>query len=345
MNIGIVGATGYGGADLVRILHHHPEVDKLQLYSSSKAGSEMKDSFPHLQRFAAEPLREIDPVSMGEQLDVVFMATPAGISSELTPRLLDEGLRVIDLSGDFRVKDADRYEAWYGMKAAPAHWREKAVYGLTEWEKDNIRDARLIANPGCFPAAVLLGLLPLVQRSLLALDSVIIDAKTGVSGAGRGLSPAVHFSETNENFKIYKVNAHKHTPEIEQELAKCSGQSEAVTFSTHLVPMTRGIMATMYAKVNGNISEDELRQAFKESYHDEPFVCMREQGSFPTTKEVYGSNQCDIGLTVDERTGRITVVSVLDNLMKGAAGQAVQNLNVMFGLKETAGLAFLPVYP
>ncbi|HET7658150.1 MAG TPA: N-acetyl-gamma-glutamyl-phosphate reductase [Bacillales bacterium] len=345
MDIGIVGATGYGGADLIRILRHHPEVDHLHLYSSSQSGVDISDSFPHLQLLNGETLNEIEPVKMGKMLDVVFLATPAGVSSELTPELLNEGIRVIDLSGDFRIKDAEIYETWYKKKAAPQEWISKAVYGLAEWEKELIRDAKLLANPGCFPTATLLGLLPLTHHSFIEEDSIIVDAKTGVSGAGRGLSQAAHFSETNENFKIYKVNSHQHTPEIEQELAKFSMDAGAITFSSHLVPMTRGIMATIYAKVKDSISENEIHSAFQSCYSDSVFVNVRKAGEFPATKEVYGSNQCDIGLALDERTGRITVVSVIDNLMKGAAGQAVQNFNLMFGFEETAGLTFLPVYP
>lgn len=341
MNVGIVGATGYGGADLIRILNDHPEVRKLQLYSSSRAGGDIAESFPHLQGLDSGTLHDIDPGVMARELDVVFMATPSGISSELAPKLLEEGLRVIDVSGDFRIKDADIHETWYKKKAAPG--REKAVYGLTEWAKEEIKEARLLANPGCFPTATLLGLIPLVP--LIEPDSIIVDAKTGVSGAGRGLSPAVHFSETNENVKIYKVNEHQHTPEIEQELSRHNENIDAITFSSHLVPMTRGIMATIYGKAASKTTTNELNQMFQDTYKKQPFLCVRKVGNFPSTKEVYGSNRCDIGVAYDVRTGRITVVSVIDNLMKGAAGQAVQNMNIMFGFEETAGLKYSPVYP
>jgi N-acetyl-gamma-glutamyl-phosphate reductase len=345
MNVGIVGATGYAGADLIRILSYHPEVRKLQLYSSSQAGSDIAESFPHLQGLDGGTLHDIDPDVMARELDVVFMATPSGISSELTPKLLEKELRVIDVSGDFRIKDAETYETWYKKKAAPGKWTKKAVYGLTEWAKEEIKEASLLANPGCFPTATLLGLIPLVRHSWIEPDAIIVDAKTGVSGAGRGLSPAVRFSETNENVKIYKVNEHRHTPEIEQELSRHNENIDAITFSSHLVPMTRGIMATIYGKASSMTTTDELNQMFQEIYKDQPFVFVRKVGNFPSTKEVYGSNRCDIGVAYDERTGRITVVSVIDNLMKGAAGQAVQNMNIMFGFEETAGLKFFPVYP
>lgn len=345
MDIGIIGATGYGGADLIRILQHHPGVGNLQLYSSSQAGMAIQDSFPHLQRLSVRPLQDIDPPTLAKQLDVVMMATPAGISSELAPRLLQQGLKVIDLSGDFRIKDPRIYEKWYKKKPASPEWTAEAVYGLTEWAKEEIKDARLLANPGCFPTAVLLGLLPLVKHSLVDEDSIIVDAKTGVSGAGRGLSPAAHFGETNENLKAYKVNEHQHTPEIEQELLRWNKQIQAITFSPHLVPMTRGIMTTIYGKAKSVTSAEELQRIFDESYDQAPFTSVRKSGYYPATKEVYGSNQCDIGVTYDERTCRMTVVSVIDNLMKGAAGQAVQNLNVMMGMEETTGLEMLPVYP
>lgn len=345
MDVGIVGATGYGGADLIRILRNHPEIHETQLFSSSQSGKVIRDSFTHLQRLGDEPLQPIDPKKMGKSLDVVFLATPSGVATELAPQLLEEGMRVIDLSGDFRLKDSEIYETWYKKKSPPREWTDKAVYGLTEWEKEKVRDASLLSNPGCFPTATLLGLLPLVQHELIDEKSIIVDAKTGVSGAGRGLSKAVHFSETNENFKIYKVNRHQHTPEIEQELARYNGNVGAITFSSHLVPMTRGIMVTLYGQVKGAAAEEEIRNIFLETYQHAPFVTIRKESEFPTTKEVLGSNQCDIGISFDERTGRVTVVSVIDNLMKGAAGQAVQNFNIMFGFEETAGLELLPVYP
>lgn len=345
MDIGIIGATGYGGADLIHILQLHPEVDHLRLYSSSQAGIEIQDSFPHLQRLTVGALEDIEPSSLGEKLDIVMMATPSGISAELAPRLLEQGLKVIDLSGDFRIKDPRIYQTWYKRQPAAAKWTQHAIYGLTEWAKEEIQEARLLPNPGCFPTAALLGLLPLVQHSLLKEDSIIVDAKTGVSGAGRGLSAAAHFAETNESLKTYKVNEHQHTPEIEQELSRYNKDMRAITFTPHLVPMTRGIMATMYAKAKSITSARELQGIFESCYESTPFIQIRKSDSYPATKEVYGSNQCDIGVTYDERSGTITVVSVIDNLMKGAAGQAVQNLNVMTGLEETTGLDMLPVFP
>lgn len=345
MKVGIIGATGYGGAELIRLLQSHSEVDELILYSSSKAGTAIQDSFPHLQRLPQQRLEEIDPPTLGRELDAVMMATPAGISSELTPRLLEEGLRVIDLSGDFRIADAPTYEAWYQKKAAPHEWRQESIYGLTEWARPAIKEARLLANPGCFPTAALLGLLPLVSRSLIDEDAIIVDGKTGVSGAGAKLSAATQFSEANENTKIYKVGRHQHTPEIEQELANWCDNPPAITFAPHLVPMTRGIMTTIYAKAKTRTTKEKLQETFQKCYENMPFTIVRSPGFFPATKDVYGSNQCDIGVNYEERTGRITVVAVIDNLVKGAAGQAIQNLNIMMGFAETTGLELLPVFP
>lgn len=345
MNIGIVGATGFAGADLIRILQAHPQVDDLRLYSSSKTDEYIQKFFPHLQRFQADQLSAIDPAVISQEVDVVMMATPPGVSSTLTPQLITAGLRVVDLSGDFRIKDTSQYEAWYQKEPADDRWLQTAVYGLTEWAREDVRHASLLSNPGCYPTAVLLGALPLLEASFVDVDSLIVDAKTGVSGAGKGYSTATHFSDTNENFKIYKANQHKHTPEIEQELRHMAGDMPPLTFTPHLVPMTRGIMATMYMKVKNGVTEKDIEKALTKRYEKEPFVTVRPQGDFPATKEVLGSNQCDIGFTFDERTGRITLAVVIDNLMKGASGQAVQNLNLMMGWDETAGLNMLPVFP
>lgn len=345
MNIGIIGATGYGGAELIRLLQNHPAVENLSIYSSSYSGKHIQEMFPHLQRFTAETLKDIDPELMGKQLDIVFVATPSGVSGKLSPQLLEHGLKVIDLSGDFRIKDSNAYESWYRKEPAPAEWTENAVYGLTEWTREKVKTARLIANPGCFPTAALLGLTPLLQEGMIEENSIIVDAKTGTSGAGKTPTDISHFSHTSENFRIYKVNQHQHVPEIEQELLKLNHNIQPITFSTHLVPMTRGIMATIYSKSKRSTSSEQLHHLMEEAYTDAPFVSVRKQGCYPATKEVFGSNQCDIGITYDERTGRITIVSVIDNLVKGAAGQAVQNFNVMIGLDETTGLNFLPVYP
>jgi N-acetyl-gamma-glutamyl-phosphate reductase len=254
-------------------------------------------------------------------------------------------LKVIDLSGDFRLKEPKLYDKWYNKIAAPQHIISESVYGLSEWMEEEIKNASLIANPGCYPTATLLGLAPLLKASAVNEHSIIIDAKSGISGAGRSLSTAAHYTEANDNVRIYKVNQHQHIPEIEQMMSQWLPEVSPITFSTHLVPMTRGIMCTIYANANSAMTEQQLRELYITSYEDSPFVRIRKTGEYPSTKDVYGSNFCDIGVTYDERTGRITVVSVIDNLMKGAAGQAVQNLNIMMGLDQKTGLDFVPMYP
>ncbi|MGE6630956.1 N-acetyl-gamma-glutamyl-phosphate reductase [Bacillus sp. NPDC077027] len=345
MKIGILGATGYGGAELVRILNHHPHVEECILYSSSGNGQSYSHSYPHLTNIADQKLKAIDPAAIVEETDAIFLATPAGVSSELTPKLMNQGVPVIDLSGDLRIQDTAVYEQWYKRSAATKDTVQGAVYGLSELNEEEIKKAELIANPGCFPTAVLLGLAPFFKQDLIDESMIIVDAKTGVSGAGRSASLGTHYSELNDNFKIYKVNEHQHTPEIEQILRQWNPNTANITFSTHQAPMTRGIMATIYTNLKTDLSPEMLSQKVKAFYEDSYFVRVREAGVFPQTKEVYGSNFCDIGFHVDERTGRLTIVSVIDNLMKGAAGQAVQNFNILKGLKEEAGLTMTPLYP
>ncbi len=345
MRVGIIGATGYGGAELLRLLHHHPHVKEIHLYTSSKEGVYIHKSYPHLSSIYDQPLKPIKLSSIKEEVDAVFLATPAGVSAEWSEAFAENGLQVIDLSGDLRIRDRDVYEKWYKREAAPASIIDKAVYGLTEWNREKIRKAQVIANPGCYPTAALIGLAPLIKEKLIELSTIIIDAKSGTSGAGRTPTAATHYSEMNENFKIYQVNTHKHVPEIEQQLRDWDENVRAITFQPHLVPMVRGIMATIYVQAKEEMTEMRLRELYESVYGNERFVRVRKQGEFPATKEVYGSNYCDIGLSYDERTGRITVVSVIDNVVKGAAGQAIQNFNVMNGFEEEAGLTLVPMYP
>ena len=345
MKIAVIGATGYGGVELLRFLQHHPHVTVQSVHSSSQEGTSLADVYPHLGQIESLILEKIDIEQISKTADVVFLATPPGVSSELTPSLYESGVKVIDLSGDFRLKEGQIYEKWYKRLAPPQAYLEKAVYGLSEWNKEAIKQAKIIANPGCYPTATLLGLAPLVQHDLIKEDSIVIDAKSGVSGAGRHVSLGTHFSETNENVKIYKVNEHQHIPEIEQMLLHWNKEIKPITFSTHLIPMTRGIMATIYSQAKKELTVETLVDLYKTSYEGSKFVRIRRQGSYPMTKEVYGSNYCDIGIAYDERTGRITIVSVIDNLVKGAAGQAIQNLNIMMGIEENIGLQFKPVYP
>lgn len=345
MNIGIIGATGYGGVELYRILKMHPNVSTFNLYTSSDEEKAYAEVYPHLNQISNESLKSIELEKIKEENDVVFLATPSGISAKLSPQLEHEKLKIIDLSGDLRIKDPSLYEAWYQKEAAPASFIDKAVYGLTEVNKSSVQEAQVVANPGCYPTASLLGLAPLVSEKVVKPGSIIIDAKSGVSGAGRKPSLATSFVEIQDNLKIYKVHKHQHVPEIEQALHQFDSNVGAISFSTHLVPMTRGIMATIYVELLEDWENNRLQELYRHYYEGHPFVRVRQAGSFPSTKEVYGSNYCDIAVQLDERTNRVTIVSVIDNLMKGASGQAVQNMNVMFGWDETTGIPNNPIYP
>jgi N-acetyl-gamma-glutamyl-phosphate reductase len=303
------------------------------------------NSFPHLTEISDHILKNIDVEEIKNDVTVLFLATPPGVSRTLSPQFIDSDVKIIDLSGDLRLKNKSEYEEWYKRPCVEENVLEKAVYGLPEIYKADITKAKLLANPGCFPTATILGLAPVVENKLVNEQSIIVDAKTGVSGAGRNASQTTHFSEVNENVKIYKVHEHQHIPEIEQALHTLNDAITCISFNTHLMPMTRGIMATIYASLTDTYSTEKLLDLYKDFYADSPFVRIRKHNEFPSTKEVYGSNFCDIGLKVDERTGRVTIVSVIDNLMKGAAGQAVQNFNLMNGFEETTGLYHAPIYP
>lgn len=345
MRTAIIGATGYGGAELIRILHTHPYIHQYSLYSSSQSDAKISNSYPHLNKISQLYLQDLNLEKIIDESDIVMMATPSGISSELTPELVKGGVKIIDLSGDFRFKDPNVYEYWYKKKAVEKEVLNKAIYGLPELNRKEIERATIIANPGCYPTATILGLYPLLQNLEIDYDSIIIDAKSGVSGAGRQASLGTNYCEVNENLRIYKVNSHQHIPEIEQQLKGINNKIKPIKFNAHLIPMTRGIMATMYCKPLKEITENALRELFVDHYKNDQFVRIRNKGEYPATKEVYGSNYCDIGITYDERTGWITIVSVIDNLMKGASGQAVQNLNILLGIDEGTGLSMSPIFP
>ncbi|RUS43064.1 N-acetyl-gamma-glutamyl-phosphate reductase [Cohnella sp. AR92] len=342
----IVGSTGYGGVELIRLLAAHPNVTVTSVVSSSTAGTLYSDAFPHLVEIVTDSLDAVDPELLRSKADVVFLATPHGVSTKLVPDLLAVGLKVIDLSGDFRLKEREVYAEWYKKEAPEQSFLDRAVFGMSELFGDEVKGAEFISNPGCFPTATTLGLYPAVQAGWIDPDSIIIDSKTGVSGSGRGLSLSAHYSEVNENFKAYKVGHHQHTPEIEMILSRAAGRPVTTSFTTHLVPMTRGIMSTMYATLTDKSrTSEDFTELYRQFYEGRRFVRVRRTGTYPATKEVYGSNYCDIGMNMDARTGRITIISVIDNLVKGAAGQAIQNLNLMMGWDETLGLLFTPVYP
>jgi N-acetyl-gamma-glutamyl-phosphate reductase len=344
MKVSIIGTTGYGGGELLRILHHHP-VYRIQSIHSTREETAIHEDYPHLNGIIEQKLEKIDPYKIAKESDLVFLATPSRVSGKLAEAFSETDIQIVDLSGDLRLKDSNEYRMWYKDEPVKEELLQTAVYGLSECNREKIASSRIVANPGCYPTAALLGLAPLVKEELIDPESIIIDAKSGASGAGRGGSKSINFSEVNENVKIYKVNEHQHIPEIEQQLKKWSPKIKEITFSTHLLPITRGIMATMYVQLLEEKSTEEILELYRETYADSSFIRIRDHGQYPSIKEVAGSNFCDIGLHADQRTGRVTIVSVIDNLMKGAAGQAVQNANIMNGIDEKAGLGFVPLYP
>lgn len=344
MNVSIIGTTGYGGIELLRILHQHPEFT-IQSIHSTKDEVPISHEYPHLYHILNQQIEEVQIEKISDKSDAVFLATPSGVSSKLVEQFADQDIKVIDLSGDLRLKNLQLYKEWYKKEPAKEELVTEAIYGLTEWNEERIRHAKLLANPGCYATSALLGLVPVVKEGIIEPDSIIVDGKSGTSGAGKSLSKGSLYAEVNENFKIYRVNEHQHTPEIEQELAGWNASIKPITFSTHLLPMTRGIMTTMYVKLTESWKTKDIIELYLTAYENKPFIRVRPEGIYPSVKEVAGSNYCDIGINVDERTGRLTIISVIDNLMKGAAGQAVQNANIMFGYEQTTGLNFTPLYP
>ncbi len=338
IRVGVLGATGYAGAELVRLLSSHKNTEITMLASKSFAGQKMSDVYPSMVGVCDIVLEESDVDKAAEKCDVVFTALPHGVSHEVISALYAKGLKVIDLSGDFRYNDIKVYEEWYKVEHACPELLKESVYGLCELHRDEIKKARLIGNPGCYTTCSILGLAPLLAKGLVETKNIIIDAKSGVTGAGRGLALDYHFCECTESMKAYKVATHRHTSEIEQELSLLAGEDIKLSFTPHLVPMKRGIFATEYANLKKTATTEELIAIYKEFYKDEPFVRIYENG-LPESNHVAGSNFVDIGLTVDKRLGRVIVISAIDNLVKGAAGQAVQNMNLLFGLPETEGLS------
>lgn len=341
IKVGIVGGTGYTGVELLRLLARHPDVELVAITSRGEAGTAVADMFPSLR--GAVGLKFSDPkVAPLDACDVVFFATPNGIAMQQATALLASGVRVIDLAADFRITDIAVWEKWYGMTHASPELVAQAVYGLPEVNREAIRTARLIANPGCYPTATQLGFLPLVEAGCVDLGSLIADAKSGVSGAGRKAETHILFSEASDNFKAYGVAGHRHLPEIRQGLARAAGRDVGLTFVPHLTPMIRGIHATLYAKINREI---DFQALFEARYAKEPFVDVLPPASHPETRSVRAANICRIAVHRPQGGDTLVVLSVIDNLVKGAAGQAVQNMNIMFGLDECSGLTQLPVLP
>lgn len=342
VKVGIVGGTGYTGVELLRLLALHPQAELAVITSRGEAGLPVADMFPSLR--GRVDLVFTDPAKADlASCGVVFFATPNGIAMQQVKTLLDQGVRVIDLAADFRIRDVAVWEKWYGMTHACPEAVESAVYGLPEINREKIRNAQLVANPGCYPTSVQLGFLPLLEAGVVDTNHLIADAKSGVSGAGRKAETHILLAEAGDNFKAYGVPGHRHLPEISQGLNLMSGQNKVgLTFVPHLVPMIRGIHATLYARLT---AEADLQKLFEERYAEEPFVDVLPKGAHPETRSVRGSNHCRIAVHRPQNGDTVIVLSVIDNLVKGAAGQAVQNMNIMFGFAETAGLDVLPLLP
>ncbi len=344
IKVGVVGGTGYTGVELLRLLALHPEVELTAITSRGEAGMAVAEMFPSLR--GRIDLKFVTPQEAAlERCDVVFFATPNGIAMKQAAELVAAGVRVIDLSADFRIRDLAEWQRWYGMEHAAAELVAEAVYGLPEVNREQIRKARVLANPGCYPTAVQLGFLPLIEAGLVDTAFLIADAKSGVSGAGRGAAVGSLFAEAGDNFKAYGVPGHRHLPEIRQGLARVAGAPVGLTFVPHLTPLIRGIEATLYARIKPGVELPDLQQLYETRYANEAFVDVMPAGSHPETRSVRASNLCRLAVHRPQGGEVIVVLSVIDNLVKGAAGQAVQNLNIMFGFDERLGLDIVPVSP
>jgi len=338
IKVSVLGATGYAGAELVRILCSHPEVELGYLGSSSFAGKTMSSVYNNFRKVLDKELSDADAAEIAKNSDLVFTALPHGVSKTVIPALYEQGVKVIDLSGDYRYDDPEVYAEWYGEPHNNVELMKKAVYGLCELHREKIKNADIVANPGCYTTCSILGSAPLYASKVVRPGSIIIDADSGVTGAGRSTALDNSFCECTENMKAYKAIGHRHTSEIEQELSKLCGEKVVATFTPHLVPLKRGILATIHADLVKDISEDELIALYREYYKDEYFVRIYGKNELPETNHVAGSNFVDIAVRKDERTNRVLVISCIDNIVKGAAGQAVQNMNLMFGFDEKCGL-------
>ncbi|MDE0469732.1 MAG: N-acetyl-gamma-glutamyl-phosphate reductase [Candidatus Poribacteria bacterium] len=339
IKIGIVGASGYSGSELLRFLVNHPgELQVALCTSETYAGQCIENVLPNLRGFLSSAFEPLDLDSLKERVDAVVLAVPHKVAMSFAPKILKQGLRVVDFSADYRLEDAETYQAWYHAEHTSAELMPQAIYGLPERYRAKIRDAQLVANPGCYPTSAILAAMPLVAQGIVELDSIIVDSKSGISGAGPKPSENTHYPNRESNVVAYNIGVHRHTPEIEQELGAVASEPIRVTFIPHLVPMTRGILSTVYMRLTEEMSTQEALSIYSGFYENEPFVRVLPSDTYPETKAVLGSNYCDVGLEVDTRTRRVVVMAAIDNLGKGAAGAVVQNLNLMFGFNETDGL-------
>lgn len=344
LRVAVIGASGYTGQELIRLLLRHPGVEITALTSRRFAGIKVSECFPV---FAGEMELEFIHPSIETTCDLsdfVFSALPHKVAMDIVPKILERGRKVVDLSADFRFNDSAAYEKWYCEHTSPNLLNE-SVYGLPELYRDKIKKATLIANPGCYPTSIILGLAPLLKNKMIELNSIIVDSKSGVSGAGRTVAIEYLFCEVDQGLKAYKIGQHRHTPEIEQELSLLAGEEVIISFTPHLIPVNRGLLSTIYSKAVKDISISELIGIYTDFYREERFVRIYPEGSFPDISYVKGTNFCDIGIQFDPRTKRIIVISTIDNLVKGASGQAVQNLNILCGFPEDSGIDNLPLFP
>ena len=343
--VGICGASGYTGMELLRILALHPSVEITAITSEKLAGRNAHEIFPFLSSYAGLAFEALDKEKLLGKADLFFLALPHGASQEAVHYFFSRGKKVIDLSADYRIHNPKTYAAWYGLLHARQSTLKNAVYGLPEIYRKEIKSAALVANPGCYPTSAVLGLMPAVRNKLVDLSTVIIDSKSGTSGAGRKADLGVSFCEVNEGFKAYGLVTHRHTPEIEQEISHLAGKKVVVNFTPHLLPVDRGILTTIYGKLRKKTDTKTAISLYRRSYAKEPFVRVLAEGSLPNIKHVRGTNTCEIGVTVNNRTNTLIIVSAIDNLVKGASGQAIQNMNLMMGFDETEGLRQLALYP
>jgi N-acetyl-gamma-glutamyl-phosphate reductase len=342
--VAIIGASGYTGVEIMRLVAMHPRVELVAVSSEQFAGKEVAEVFPFLAGKIKLAFQALSQHTELEKADCAFVALPHQKAMEVVPGLLRKGVKVVDLSADFRFRNVAVYEQWYKAHTAPGLLTD-AVYGLSEVYRERIRDAALVANPGCYPTAALLPLIPVIKSGLVAADGIVVDAKSGASGAGRGAVLTSLFAEVNEGVKAYKVGTHQHTPEIEQELSCAAQKPVVINFTPHLIPMNRGILGTIYATLAGNATREDVLQCYRGFYPEGGFVRICPPGTVPATHQVRGSNYCDIGFVIDGRTNRLIIVSAIDNLLKGGAGQAVQNMNIMAGFEEDAGINQPPLFP
>jgi len=345
IKVGIIGSTGYAGSELVRILMGHKEVEIKWFGSRSYIDKKYYEVYQNMFQIVDATCMDDNIAALAEEVDVIFTATPQGYLASLLNEEILSKVKIVDLSADYRIKDVAVYEEWYKIEHKSPQFIDEAVYGLCEVNREDVKNARLVANPGCYTTCSILTIYPLAKEGLIEMNSIIIDAKSGTSGAGRGAKMDNLFCEVNENMKAYGVASHRHTPEIEEQLGYASGESVTLNFTPHLVPMNRGILVTAYANLKPGVTNEMVQAAYDKYYEDEKFVRVLDKGNFPQTKWVEGSNYVDVNFVIDKRTNRVIMMGAIDNLVKGAAGQAVQNMNLMFGFKESEGLELVPMFP